>query len=401
LLVFLSVRTCDFVNLACRIYLGRHLDSDDFGAIDPVFAFLAVFTVPVAGYYQIAAKSISRYIALGKEAEYRCLLADMAGVAAVGSVISALIVLSLKSYVLERLHLKPDVYIYIIAILCVAAWWLPFCLTVYQGRRGYNLMVIHFVITSVLTLVLTVVFIKFTNMGLFGALVAKALPGVITGIMAVILLKPLFSGQRVRDPAEMSLMNEMFIPVNIYLGCLALLSHMAPLFVRNFMVNQSGGYGALSTMGIIPGHIIASVVFVIFPLAAAEHAAGKEVSRFYKQALLIGAVVTLGCSIILAAVAKPLILIWNAAYISYAIYVGPFAFAMGLNGIIQVIASVELARHRYSFLWWMAIPAVTMCCFLYFSRNTLSMSMIMTAMVSTHLFILAAMSVAGLYARGK
>lgn len=391
LLVFVGLRTSDALTLLSRVYLGRHLSVDHFGAIDPIFAFLGIFVLPAAGFFQIAAKSISRFIELRKDNEYRGLLFDMAAVATLGSVVSSLTILCLKSYVLERLRLAPGYYIYVIASLSVIAWWMPFCLAIYQGRRSYYLMIVHYLLISAATLVLTIFFMRTTSLDLLGSLLARVLPGLVTVFILFYLLKPLFSGRIVRDPDELKLMREMFVPINIYLAGLALLLNMAPLFVRNFMVQDSGGYGAVTTLGIIPGHIISSVVFVIFPIAAAEHAAGKEIDRLYKQAMLIGAAITLICVGVFAVISYPLMRMWNSAFVPYAQYVWPYTMVMGLNGMIQVIASVEMARHRYFFLWFLAVPALAMCSVLYGMRNILNMPIIMITLVVTHSLVLLGM----------
>jgi hypothetical protein len=176
----------------------------------------------------------------------------------------------------------------------------------------------------------------------------------------------------------------------VYFGCLAILNNVAPLFVRNFIVEHSGGYGALATIGVVPSYIIASVVFVIFPLAAAEHAAGRDINRFYKQAMTIGIIVTIVSMCAFAIIAHPLMSIWNKAFVPYARYLWLYTLTMGLNGIIQVIASVEMARHHYSFIWCIAVPAIIMTLTLYMLRSDLTISIVLITLLITHSVILIA-----------
>lgn len=389
LLIFFIARSGDISNLICRVYLGYRLSPEDFGAIDPVFAFLGIFILPVAGLFQIAVKSISRFRALGKNNEYRGLLMDMLVISLVGSIASAIIVLCFKTHILTRLHLCPDVYIYIIASLFVFAWWQQMCLAIFQGTQNYRLMLVYSFLSSISMLGFTFWLVELCSLDLLGAMIAKAVPGIVTGAIIVVLFKGLLSGPKSRDVEEVKLMKTMLLPMNVYLCCISLLSNIATLFVRNFIVEHSGGYGAIATLGVVPNYIITSIVFVIFPFAAAEHAAGREVNRFYKQALIFGSVVTLVSVGTFAVTARPLLLMWNKVFLPYAQYLWLYTLIMGLNGIIQVIASVEMARHRYAFLWCVAIPAVVMTLLLYAWRSSLTISFILTVLVLTHVLILA------------
>jgi hypothetical protein len=62
---------------------------------------------------------------------------------------------------------------------------------------------------------------------------------------------------------------------------------------------------------------------------------------------------------------------------------------MGFQGTIQVIASVEMARHRYGFLWFIAVPVAAMCGTLYYARAGATIPLVLAVLVGTHSLILA------------
>ena len=400
ILVFLSLRSSDIANLLCRLYLGKKLSSDDFGAIDPVYAFLSIFSIPIIGVFQIASKSLSRFITLGKALESRCLLYDMTLIAITGSLLSIGAFICVRSFVLTRLHLTSE-YTPIIALLFFIAWLVPFSSAIYQGWQKYQIMVFQCVLSSIAILALSVMFVGKLDYGLLGAMFAKIIPALFPVIAIAVILTPVLSGTKKRDSDEFRLMKEMFVPVNIYLGTIAILTNVIPLFIRNFNLGQSGGYSALATFGIIPSYFIASIVFVIFPVAAAEHAAGNEINRLYKGAVTIGILVTIACVILFYFTAEPIMQLWNVDFVPYAKYLWIYALAMGMNGVIQVVASVKMARHEYSFLWFLVLPSIAMCVLLYFCRTFLDVPIAIATLVIIHALILTCLGISELMNRKK
>ena len=200
---------------------------------------------------------------------------------------------------------------------------------------------------------------------------------------------------------ELRMMKASLLPMAIYLCGVTLLFHFDRLFVRNFMLAESAGYGAVTTLGSIPWWFISAVVFVIFPLASAEHAEGKDIRRFYVQALAIGAGITVLCGLAFFLLSASLFSAWNPAFAPYARYVWVYGVATGLHGCIQIIASVEIAQHRYRFLWLLVMPTLAMCVILYSRRTTLSVAEVITVMISARAVILVGMVALGLISRRR
>jgi O-antigen/teichoic acid export membrane protein len=392
LVVFLIFRCCEVATMLCRFYLGHKLSALDFGAMDPVFSVIGVIGIPTAVVFQIAVKSISRLQAMGKEAEFRGLLRDLAKISIVGSVIAIAIVFLLRDYILSRLHLDSVFYIYIIAALILVSWWNPLYMAILQGGRDYKLLLISGVLNSLLLLFVTLALVGWLGMDLRGALLARVGAGVITTMLVFAMLAGIFRGERAAYSEEFGIMKQTALPMSIYVISITVLSSFDRLFVRNYLLADSGGYGAMVTLGSIPVYLIGAVLFVIFPLAAAEHAKGNDVARFHRNALLMGLGITLcGAAgfLLFAGSFVPLIRMWNAAFVPYVRYIWVYAIVMGLQGTIQSIASVELARHRYGFLWLIALPAFAMCGVLYFARAFMTISWVLAVLIVTHSLILA------------
>jgi len=187
-------------------------------------------------------------------------------------------------------------------------------------------------------------------------------------------------------------MREMYLPMAAYVLATTALARFDVLFVRHYLLDESAGYGAVVTLGQIPLWMVSPVIFVIFPLASAEHAAGRAVLRSYRQALLLGSAVGLLCTAGLALVAEPLFHYWNeAAFAGYGHYVWVYAVMMLLHCLIQIVASVEMARHRYRFLFILVPCALLMFRILYPRGSSATLSEVLGVMIGVRVLALLGM----------
>ena len=262
-----------------------------------------------------------------------------------------------------------------------------------QGERKFGSMAGYSVAGSLIALVGTVILVGYFRMELAGALVGKCFYFAVLVVIFVFVLKAVLGKPQRRAVKEFGLMKKMVLPAFIFLAGTTVLFQVDKLFVRNFAPQLSGGYGAITTWGTLPLYFIAPLVFVVFPIASAEHAGGRSVMKFFRQAMAGGLIVTVACGIVFYAIGGFLMNILNEVYVPYAKYLGVYAVIMGFHGMIQIIASVEMARHRYSFLWFMTAGAFVMTGVLYFMRGGLTIPVVLTVLVITHLIVLVALMV--------
>lgn len=389
LLVFALERCKDVANLAYKLVLGRSLDAVDFGAVDPVFGVLALMALPMLIVTQVAVKYISRLRSQDRYSECRELIRHLCIISVVGSFAAIGLVVALQRFILSRLHLESTTYIWLIGGLLVLSWWRPLTTALLQGFLRYRVMLFSAPLNAVLIIVFVALFVVLLGWGLPGALLARIMSAAVPLGVVFFLMRRSLTGERQTYRKELRPILAMVLPMSVYMGSLTLLFQFDRLFVRNFMLAQSGGFGAVVTYGSIPAYLIGPIVFVLFPLAAAEHARGRDISRLYRQALIAGIGVTVfgvGAS---ALVAKPLMRFLKPSYVDYAGHLWVYTLAMGMHGTIQIIASVEMARHRYGFLWFVAVPVLLMCGLLYAGRGRWSLSQVVWIVAGARMVILA------------
>lgn len=400
-LVFLAMRLGDVANLVNKIVLGRALKPQDFGAVDPVLSVVAVLSLPVGIVFQIGMKSISRLYAIGHEDQRRALVQDLSKVALVGAAVSLLFVYAMRAYIMDRLHLDGAVYIHIVAALFLLSWVLPLLSAVLQGEHRYGVLVLPSVVSGCAVLILTWLLVVVLAQGLPGALFSRVLANALAAVALFLILRGSFAGARRSYREEWDVMRAMLVPMTAYVFGSAALVHFDRLFVRNFMVEQSGGYGAVVTLGAIPQYFLGALVFVLFPLAAGEHARGRDLDRYRRAAALAGIVVTAGCAVFFATVGHVLLRRWNPVFEPFAGALWVYAVAMGMQGLIDMLVSIEMARHRYGFLWLLVLPAIGYCVVLYAMRASIGVVPVVGAAVGVRAVVLAFLWQYGMRRRGN
>jgi O-antigen/teichoic acid export membrane protein len=402
ILVFGSSRLGDLVNLLYKFILGRRLSADEFGAFDPIFSFLAILAIPVTILYQTGMKSLSRLEALGEPAKIRSLIGLLGRLAGIGSLLSLALVFVFRDFLLSRLHLEAGWILGLIAGLSFLAWWEPLYGTILQGVRHYRLLIVNALLNPAILIGVGSALVIGWGLGLRGALLARIAASLLAGGIVFYSLRHFWVGERrALGNDEWIVMRNLLLPMALFTISSTLLFHFDRLLVRNFLTAESGGYAVIVTLGSIPGYLVGSVVFVLFPLAAAEHARGQAVRILHRQALLAGGVIGLGAVAGLALFSPLIVRHWNPLYLPYAGYVWLYAASIGLLGLIQITATIEMARNRFSFLIPLAPLTLLMCLVLYLGRFRWTLAEILGILILTRVLILAGMAAFALYFRAS
>jgi O-antigen/teichoic acid export membrane protein len=393
LLLFAIWRVGDLANLASKVLLGRYLPDLDFGAVEPVVSVVTVIAIPVGIVFQIATKSISRLLERNRTAECAGLIRDLFLVSCAGSLLSAAAVALARNYILARLHLQGGCYAWLLAAFAALAWWQPLATSLIQGSRRFALSALPSVVTPFLVLLLTLGMVRGMSGGLTGALGARILGTAAGTATVLVLLGGMARRARESYREEHPAMLRMAGPMLVWSLSAALLMHFDRLFARNFLLSDSGGYGAIVTLGQIPLWLVTPVTFVAFPLVAAEHAGQRDTARYYAQALGLGLAIAAACVVALSLAARPVLRAWNPDYLPYAGSVWLYAAAMGCHGLTDLLAGAEMARSRYGFLWIVVPAAAGLAILLYALRGAITLPALVAVVAAARAVLLAALVV--------
>ena len=391
LVVFAITRLADGLYFLTKIVLGRWLSDVDFGAVEPVLSIRTFAMLPIVVLSEAMSKSISRFQERGELARKNKMIADLVRVTVIGSLLSVVVVYLFKPLILSRLALPMFPYIWIMAAIVAFGLWEPVCLAIIRGERAYRLLNVPHVISPLIGFLLTVLLVGYLTTGLAGALTARALAWLAVGVMTLLLIKGKLRGEKESYADEYKVIKKTIVPMAILVTSMTLLVHFDRLFVRNFLTADSGGYGAIVTLGYIPSLLIGPIAFVILPLASAEHAASRNLNRLYRQSLALGLAITACCTIGYVLFGHWALSLWNPRFSPYSGLLGLYGLVMGIDGIVLTLAYIETACHRYRYLWFLVVPTVAMCAALYAHRYSISLVGVVVIIAAARLLVLVGM----------
>lgn len=359
-IVLVITRCADVANLLIQLFLGRILPVLEFGAVVPVYSLVMMSALPVSILNNLGAKSISRLNAKNESERARALIANMLAVIIFGSLIAVGVMLLFRDFVASRLALPSPEMIWIVIPLIFLAWWRSGCDSVTRGERRYALLALPYTVSPLIALILTIILVGICGLGLYGVFTARVAAWLLTTAALLWVLRGAFTGAKVSYHEEMKVIRDGALPIVLYVISASLLFHYDRLFVRNFLTVESGGYGAIVTLGTIPSLVIASIVFVVLPYAAAEHASGRDLRKVLASATLLGLGITVACIVVFLCFGEHILGAWNPEFLPYAKHLWSYTLAMGAHGIILTLAQIEMAQHRYRFLWPMVAVTIAM-----------------------------------------
>ncbi len=391
LIIFIASRFSDLFMVLYKVILGRFLAPVDFGAIDPFFSVLSILALPLGVLMQAGVKSISRLGAIGEEGQRNGLIRDLGKIVLLLGATMACLILLFKDLLLSRLHLDAEIFIWVMAGIALFDWLNVWIQSALQGCQRFKLVAALAPVSPSIMALTTFVLVAWCSMGLVGAMEARVLTSVLALVAGFWFLKRILAVPRKPYAAEWRTMLGSTWSIAVFSLGTALLMNFDRLFVRNFLLADSGGYGAVITVGQIPLWFVGSITMVLFPMAAGDFAGGKSGNKLLLQSLGMGAAITLGCAGFFAVAARPLMGLWNREFVPYSGLVWAYAVAMGLQGIVLIIGNYEIARHRYRGLWWLTGPALIFCAAIYCLRGSMTIQSVILGMILVRLVIIAGM----------
>ncbi|MGZ4370866.1 MAG: hypothetical protein ACXVRQ_01535, partial [Gaiellaceae bacterium] len=189
------------------------------------------------------------------------------------------------------------------------------------------------------------------------ATVVGAIAG--TGLAIVLIRESLHGGNRLpRD--ELAAFLRYLKPVAAGLVGIALLTHVDILIVKaRFTGDETGAYAAASAFARVGFFLPATILAVLFPRTAARQARGEETEDILGRSLLVTAVFCGALALFYAAAGVGLVsTTFGPDFAEGGAILGPFALAIGLFSIANVLVGYHLSRGETRYAWIVAAGVV-------------------------------------------
>jgi O-antigen/teichoic acid export membrane protein len=377
-------------NYVFLLAAGRILGSDDYGSLAALLGLLAVVLIPAGALQMAVSREISRRLA-GGDADGADRFASATlrrSLIATAPLLAVALALAVPLADLLNIESKP------VAVLAAGtlatALLFPAALGVLQGYQRFQALAAIYVAPLLVRLVVLAV-VAAAGYRLGGAVFATVV-GALAGVaLAVVVIRgPLRRGSAGARPDLRPFLGYLG-PVAVGLVGIALLTHVDILVVKaRFSADDAGAYAAASAFARVGFFLPAIILAVLFPRTAARQARGEETEDILGRSLLATACFCGALAIFYAATGVGLIrMTFGSGFAEGGHVLAPFALAIGLFSLANVLVGYHLSRGETRYAWIVAGGVVVQVAVLALVPSTLrgivwSNAAVAAALIAAH-----------------
>jgi len=368
-LQFLVSRLGDGINFYIgMILVPAAIDGSKLGAVLPLSNIPALLVIPLSVVLQALLKYLTIFRARGETGKIRRVMRDMFLFSVGLSVLTALVLLTGRGFIMHRLKLTDPAVMWMVGAVAVASCWSGVALTAVQGTGKYYRLTFGTLAGPVARLVLCLLLLR--GLQVTGYFAAQA------GGMAVMVLALVWGLGRKSAAvpfesytADLRAMWKYLVPVGVMMLLTSAQGVIEPWIVRQRLPEaDSAAFYIVSMFGNMPAFVCSALMPFLFPMVSDRHERGESTSGLHGQALAGTAVVSIGAALVLGLAARPLLDLYGPwrAYAGYA----PYVWLLGLSSALRSLAILhgfhEAACRRFGFLKYyvpvMVGEVALLCC---------------------------------------
>jgi O-antigen/teichoic acid export membrane protein len=334
---------------------GRLLGSEDYGSLAALLGFLAIVLIPAGALQMAVSREVSRSIATGDSAAVARLAHGVLRASLIATVPLMVVVLALAKPLAHLLHID-SVAIVVTALLSLStALVFPFAMGVLQGLQRFTALGMLYIFPWLVRLVVLGIAAA-AGYRLGGAAAATLVGAVAATALALLLIRGTLRGAAKLPRAELMTFLRYLWPVAVGLVGIALLTNIDILIVKaRFSGDEAGAYAAASAFARIAFFMPATILTVLFPRAAARQARGEETEDILGRALFATFAFCGLLALVYAAAGVGLVsLTFGADFAEGGEILAPFALAIGLYSLANVLVGYHLSRGETRYAWIVA-----------------------------------------------
>jgi O-antigen/teichoic acid export membrane protein len=338
---------------------GRILGSEDYGSLAALLGLLAVVLIPAGALQMAVSREISRRVASADAAGAARLAHGTLRMSLLATVPLLAVALALAAPLAHVLHIHSVAFVALADTTLATALVFPVATGVLQGQQRFHALAVLYVFPWLVRLVVLAVLAS-AGARLGGAIAATAIGAIAGTALALFLIRePIGGGTRLpRD--ELLVFLRYLGPVAAGLVGIALLTHADILIVKaRFSGDEAGAYAAASAFARVGFFLPATILAVLFPRTAARQARGEETHDILGRSLLATAVFCGALVLFYAAAGVGLVsTTFGPDFAEGGAVLGPFALAIGLFSIANVLVGYHLSRGEIRYAWIVAAGVV-------------------------------------------
>jgi O-antigen/teichoic acid export membrane protein len=331
---------------------GRILGSEDYGSLAALLGVLTIVLIPAGALQMAVSREVSRRVATGDPRGAGRLARGVLRAAGIATAPLLFVALALAAPLSHVLHID-SLGIVVLAVLALStALVFPLALGVLQGLQRFPAVATLYVFPWVVRLVVLAAAAG-AGYRLGGAIFATLVGALAATALAFLLIRqPLRVEGGLSRPELLTFLGYLW-PVAVALVGIALLTNVDVLIVKaRFSGDDAGAYAAASAFARVGFFLPAAILTVLFPLTAARQARGEETQDILGRSLFATAGFCGLLALAYAAAGTGLVaMTFGTDFSEGGDVLAPFALAMGLFSLANVLVGYHLSRGETRYAW--------------------------------------------------
>jgi O-antigen/teichoic acid export membrane protein len=341
-------------NYVFLLAAGRVLGSDQYGSLAALLGVLAVVLIPATAIQMAVSREVSRNIASGDTGHAHAFTRRALRVAAVCTLPLFVVALALAVPLSHVLNINSVGIVLLAETTFLSALISPVAMGALQGSQRFHALASLYIAPFLLRLAIFAVAAA-AGYRLGGAVFATVLSTFAGTGLSLVLIRG-FLHPAPGPPPDLRPFIRYLGPVAIGLVGIALLTHVDLLVVKaRFSADEAGAYAAASAFARVGFFLPATILAVLFPRTAARQARGEETEDILGRSLIATAVFCGGLALFYAAAGVGLVsATFGPDFAQGGEVLAPFAVAIGLFSIANVLVGYHLSRGETRYAWVVA-----------------------------------------------
>jgi O-antigen/teichoic acid export membrane protein len=331
---------------------GRILGSDDYGSLAALLGLLAIVLIPAGALQMAVARELSRHVATGDLPGGARLARGALRASAIATAPLLAVTLALAGPLSHVLHIHSTAVVVVAVLSLSTALVFPVAMGVLQGLQRFPALATLYVFPWLVRLVVLAIAAA-AGYRLGGATFATLVGAVAATALAFALIREPLQGAGALSRPELLTFLRYLWPVAVGLVGIALLTNVDVLIVKaRFSGDDAGAYAAASAFARVGFFLPAAILTVLFPRTAARQARGEETEDILGRSLIATAGFCGLLALVYAAAGTGLItMTFGADFSKGGDVLAPFALAMGLASLANVLVGYHLSRGETRYAW--------------------------------------------------
>jgi O-antigen/teichoic acid export membrane protein len=334
---------------------GRLLGSEDYGSLAALLGLLTIVVLPAGALQMAVSREFSRRTVTGDARGAASLARETLRLSLIATTPLLVIMLALSAPFSRLLHID-SVGMVVLAVLSLStALAFPVAMGVLQGQQRFSALGGLYVFPWLVRLVMLGVAAAagYRLGGAVFAVFAGALASM--GLAFLLIREPLRAGGKL-PRAELVAFLSYLWPVAVGLIGIALLTNVDVLIVKaRVSADDAGAYAAASAFARVGFFLPAAILTVLFPRTAARQARGEETEDILGRSLLATAAFCGLLALVYAAAGTGVVVLtFGPDFAEGGAVLAPFALAIGLYSLANVLVGYHLSRGEMRYAWIVA-----------------------------------------------